>query len=468
MRLNNMSAGLIMKKMLFCITSVILFMGNTHVFAGYDLTLQNNTPYPVEMNVAYISCNNTYKVMINPGETGWDTSRGICSLNQINGYVMAPQGKREFVYNPDDSLDQYFRIDGPDAAGNYTVGIATIKCSSGWVVHLNNLTLKTATFNVFKTQGNRLIVDEKVLPNTQKEFKVCAYCPTKVQVILESGDTIEAYFPVSAGACSDVQVTVYQNADGSYALKLTDWSNKVSDAFEQAAKQVSKGFQTAGANIVKGFDALGACSELAALTTARAVQWAALQSVLSGQLTDGILATAQESAIQPMIAARKIAEQTLRAATGILDASKAVATGTLEAAKQTSRGVLLAGETVSVGVLIAADEVMKAALETFDIQHMRYEGSLQELAKGNLGNVRCTAIIVKQNVNFIFDLNIKDPLNSIKNLANIIADSVTSIAKQMGKGLAGTKAHNMHMHDDLIKLTLWYYGKGNELRELLV
>lgn len=242
---------------------------------------------------------------------------------------------------------------------------------------------------------------------------------------------------------------------------------KAKTYLQEMGDAIGNTFKDFGNDINKGFNKLGACMEVAALGTELTAKLAAKETILAGNLTDAILETAEESAIQPLIGARKMAEQVLEAAKGFLEkVGKPVATGSISAAQQTAAGTLQAGETVSVGVLTATDEAIKTILKTFNIQQIRYEGSLQKLASGNLGNVKCKALIAQQKVKFDFDLNIKDAMGSIKNLANKIADAIVTAAQASAKALHITE-QKVHMPDDVIKLTMWHHTKHQMPLELL-
>jgi hypothetical protein len=249
--------------------------------------------------------------------------------------------------------------------------------------------------------------------------------------------------------------------DGSKAGSYGD----VGGFFKQVGNQMGDAFKSLGNDLNKGFTKLGACTQVATLGTELAAKVAAQQTVLSGNLTDAIVQAAQESAIQPLIGARKAAEQVLELAKQFLEkAGKPIATGSIEAARQTASGALQAGETASIAVLTATDQATQALLEgilkTFNIEQLRYEGSLQKLASGNLGNVQCKATIAKQKIDFNFDLTIKDPIKSIDKLATAIADKIVDLAQKTAQKAAGIFHTNITpLQDDVLKLTLWHCTK---------
>lgn len=239
---------------------------------------------------------------------------------------------------------------------------------------------------------------------------------------------------------------------------------KIAHAAQHIIDKTNDTFKDLGETIKTGFVKLGSCMEVAALSTERATKWAALQSVLSGKLTDGIIQASQEMAIQPLIGARKTAHATLDTANAFLEKVGApIATGSIEAARQTASGALTAGEAVATGVLTGADQTIQTMLNTLDIKHLRYKGSLQEFARGNLGNVTCTAIVFGKSLDIDFDLNIKDPIASIKNLSNKIKDECIKLAKQavdvLQQGARSLNLSQIDMQDDVIKLTMWHHMK---------
>lgn len=247
---------------------------------------------------------------------------------------------------------------------------------------------------------------------------------------------------------------------------------KISRAAQSVIQKTNDTFKNLGDDMNKGFSKLGACMEVAALSAERAAKKAALETVLSRGLTETILNNAQEAAIQPLIGARKTAEGTLSTAQAFLEkVAHPIATGSIEAARQTASGTLTAGEVVSTGVLTGVDETVQAMLNTFDIQNIRYKGSLQEFASGNLGNVTCKGIIAKQSFNINFDLNVKDATKSVKNLANKIADTFKDLAKQgvnfLQKGARSLNLSQIHVQDDVIKLTMWHHIKKHSASSLL-
>lgn len=116
----------------------------------------------------------------------------------------------------------------------------------GWTIYFNNLTDKPATFNAFKVFGDRTVKDFTVPASAEYSYSVGGWCTTKIQAWPGEGTAgydanIVSYAPVSIGACSDIQVTYYDKGDGTRGLVIRDWTNKVSKAFEDAAKAVAYG-----------------------------------------------------------------------------------------------------------------------------------------------------------------------------------------------------------------------------------
>lgn len=222
-----------------------------------------------------------------------------------------------------------------------------------------------------------------------------------------------------------------------------------------------KGLKNFGDEVVKEFTV---CLDVKVLKAKRLEKIALRETIFSGKLTNAMLDAAQETAIQPLIGARKAAQGTLDTAKAFLQkAGRPIATGTIGAAQTSATGFLSAGETVATGVLTGVDETVQTMLSTFDIQHIRYEGSLQELAKGSLGNVTCKATIVGKSFDFNFDLDVKGPIESLKNLTNKIKDVFVDEAKKAVNKLQ-EGAQKLHLssrkdYNDMIMLTLTRQAK---------
>ncbi|MDR3550357.1 MAG: hypothetical protein P4L31_03020 [Candidatus Babeliales bacterium] len=113
--------------------------------------------------------------------------------------------------------------------------------------------------------------------------------------------------------------------------------------------------------------------------------------------------------------------------------AKVTADGVLEAAKQTSAGVLTGAGAATKGILTAVDQVVNQLMNTFNVKHIKYQGNLQSMATGNLGNVECSAVILNQKVNFKFDLNVHQPAQGIADIVNKLVDACTKEIKKAAK-----------------------------------
>ncbi len=224
-----------------------------------------------------------------------------------------------------------------------------------------------------------------------------------------------------------------------------------------------KGLKKFGEEVKKEFTV---CMDVKELKAKRYYKIALRETIFSSALTDFSVDFGKQASIQPLIGARKVAEGTLDTAKGFLDkVANPISTGTIGAAEKTGTGVLTAGETVATGVLTGVDETVQALLSTFDIKHMRYEGSLQELASGNLGHVVCTAVIVGKSVDFSFDLDIHGPIKSIEKLADKIKNAFVAELKKAIVKLQDTSrslglSFNEFKHEDMVHLTLWKHSKN--------
>ena len=222
-----------------------------------------------------------------------------------------------------------------------------------------------------------------------------------------------------------------------------------------------KGLKKIGEETVKEFTV---CADARELRMKRYYKISIRETIFSEKLTDFSVGFGEQTSIQPLIGARKIAQGTLDAAKKILEAGRKTATGAIGVARETATGILSAEETVVVGVLTVAEETVQAMMSAFDIQHIRYEGSLKELASGSLGNVTCKAIIAGKSLDFSFDLDIHGPLKSIERLADRIADKFMETAKKAVDKLQ-EGARSLHLsqaqlsYDDIIKLTIWNHTK---------
>ena len=137
-----------------------------------------------------------------------------------------------------------------------------------------------------------------------------------------------------------------------------------------------------------------------------------------------------------LIAAEQTAKGTLTAASGATTGIMIGSKGVLEGVHQTAQGVLIGAEASANSILEAVKIVTEEVLDSFKITRLHYHGDLQNLAKGNLGNVACKAKILSQEVNFKFDLNAKKATESIekvvKQIVNKMKDEIEGMVKVIG------------------------------------
>ena len=396
-----------------------------------------------------------------------DETPGVYNQNnsQFNGWDIAKIPAKNSITTFDNYIFPYENHGGKiylwlkDAKENI-INAATIQEINGYVTFMGDNQLHTP---------NVLYIKDAMMQNVFTTLCSRAKDTDPLICKWERGSDMNQQYSLEIASDGTIVLTRY--AESKSQCKWSDAScqfKKVGSFFEDVGKKMGDAFKDVGNNINKGFDKLGACMEVATLGTELAAKVAAKETILSGNLTDAIVQASQEAAIQPLIGARKGAEQILEAAKSILDASNKAAAGTLDVARQTASGTLKAGEVVATGVLRAADETTKLILSSFDIQEIRYEGSLQKLFKGNLGNCSCKAIIFKQKVDLNFDLNVHDPIDGIKKLANKIADKVVQAAQTSSSALKNffTANETLYNQEDILKLTMSSYIKQHTPLEL--
>jgi hypothetical protein len=167
----------------------------------------------------------------------------------------------------------------------------------------------------------------------------------------------------------------------------------------------------------------------------------------------GVLKTAKVSAELALAAAEKLtdpyfdaAEETAKvgvaAAQEFLKGLESVSNQAMEGAAAASQGVLEGIKQGTTGILKGTSWVAGNVLNQFDINEIAFNGDLQQLAGGTLGNVHVTGKLVSE-----FDeeliLNPKNIAESIANLVeklvsklgNAVFSPVTSRAKQINREL---------------------------------
>lgn len=103
--------------------------------------------------------------------------------------------------------------------------------------------------------------------------------------------------------------------------------------------------------------------------------------------------------------------------TTVLQGSALISKGILEGVKQTTLGIMDAGK-----------EIITRPLELFDINEIYYNGSLDDLKDGILGDVKVVGMIASQPFTFAITIapkkGIDDLINTLNSLANTITDEV--------------------------------------------
>lgn len=128
------------------------------------------------------------------------------------------------------------------------LGLMPFGTLSAYTVYFNNLTSKEATFNV-GWSGGRIFANKKVPAFSKDHGGTGTKCPTWVQAWPE--DNYDARVREnSIGSCSAVELTFYQRGDGSYGLLYKDWTNRVADAFVDAAQATSKALTYAFKDVI--------------------------------------------------------------------------------------------------------------------------------------------------------------------------------------------------------------------------
>jgi hypothetical protein len=103
--------------------------------------------------------------------------------------------------------------------------------------------------------------------------------------------------------------------------------------------------------------------------------------------------------------------------TTVLQGSALISKGILEGVKQTTLGIMDAGK-----------EIITRPLELFDINEIYYNGSLDDLKDGILGDVKVVGMIASQPFMFAITIapkkGIDDLISTLNSLANTITDEV--------------------------------------------
>jgi len=211
---------------------------------------------------------------------------------------------------------------------------------------------------------------------------------------------------------------------------------KISGAFESFGDILKKGFETFGDLTLKGLEAAGnAIYKNALLPIKNAAESFGDRLKECGLMTsDSAELAGKETAYGVATAALQSAKlgvtTGLAATSGVVKGTMVAAGGVVEGTNQVTQGVLTGAGELTKGVLTAVEEVIKRILEAFDIEKLRYEGQLSDMEHGKFGNVQCTVKILGETENFNFDLDVHDPINSIKSIVSEIVSKCTDVIKK--------------------------------------
>jgi hypothetical protein len=138
------------------------------------------------------------------------------------------------------------------------------------------------------------------------------------------------------------------------------------------------------------------------------------------------------------LAAKKIAMETallsLTAAEQFLaKVGKPVATTGAGAVRDAGTGILTGAKETTNAVLSGSEDVAEFLLTAIDIQKRHWDGKLEDLAKGNLGNVEVAGKIFNQSFDISLNLDVVNAANSIKGIAQKIVDLLTDAVNKMNK-----------------------------------
>ena len=143
--------------------------------------------------------------------------------------------------------------------------------------------------------------------------------------------------------------------------------------------------------------------------------------------------TAKGVADAALIVAQQAADKTLAATKGTTQGVMVGTKGILEGVNQTTQGVLIGVEATTNGILTGVEQAIDQVLNSFNINKLRYHGTLQDLAKGVLGNINVSGKVLRQPINLTLDLDVHHPEESIKSIVgaivNIMKDEVQKMIK---------------------------------------
>jgi len=153
---------------------------------------------------------------------------------------------------------------------------------------------------------------------------------------------------------------------------------------------------------------------------------------VSKNVANAVLEAAKYTAKGALIGAKTTAEQVLVGAQGFLNqVGSNVSRGVLEAARQTGEGILVGAREGTLGVMEGGKFVATQLLSAFNLQSLHYDGNLQDMAHGQLGNVEAKMELLGNDVSLHFSLNLKGGFDVVKdsvmNLVHKVVDQISSI-----------------------------------------
>lgn len=143
----------------------------------------------------------------------------------------------------------------------------------------------------------------------------------------------------------------------------------------------------------------------------------------------------------------------LKLAEGFLEkVGKPVATTGALAVRESGKGILVAGREISTEVLSSSEDMAEFLLTAIDIQKLHWDGNLQDMADGKMGNFQVTATIFKKDFSFNLDLDIHKGVDFVKNIAQKIVDKLKEMIDKMEYIV--TSHNDFIKKDDMIKMAL--------------
>ncbi|MFI5333398.1 MAG: hypothetical protein ACHQVS_04855 [Candidatus Babeliales bacterium] len=157
----------------------------------------------------------------------------------------------------------------------------------------------------------------------------------------------------------------------------------------------------------------------------RSVDFAARMAAYETALhtATGVLDTFKGLSSGTLITSKKTAQLGLTAALGFLKGVEQATGSVLQLSDDTAKTILEGAQQTGVGILQGGTWVANQTLGQFDITRIHYDGSLQDLSKGVLGNVLVEAKIIKP-------IQLRMSLDP-RNIAGSVASVVTSLTASL-------------------------------------